>query len=106
MHLKKIEKKFSWKPIVYCTALNLLAAGSVFAASFLAMGFGLPAVFYTLATWTITVTLSFVFWTYWFLKKNKRLPSKIRFGFVAMMLALLALDWAIILSVLAALGVF
>jgi hypothetical protein len=106
MDFKKIEKGFSWKPIVCCVGLNLTAAGAVFVASFLIMGFGLLTVFYTLAAWTAAVTASFVFWICWFLKKIRHVSAKIRVGFVALMLILLAADWAVMLSVLKAFGGF
>ena len=100
MDWKKMQVTFSWKPILYCTGLNLAAAAAVFLASFLVTGSVVLTVFYTLFAWTITVTASFLYWIWWFFENIKNVPGRIKSGFVLVMLILLTSDWMIIFGFL------
>lgn len=96
MDWKNMQTTFSWRPILYCSALNLAAAGAVFLASFLITGSVIQTVFYTLFGWTFTVTVSFLYWIWWFFENIKNVPGRIKTGFTAVMLILLTSDWMII----------
>jgi len=100
MDWRKMQVKFSWKPILYCTGLNLIVAASAFLASFY-LTVSIPlTVFYTLFAWTITVTVSFLYWIWWFFAKIKNVPRKIQYAFVSVMVFLLVGEWMIIFGFL------
>jgi hypothetical protein len=100
MDWRKMQATFSWRPILLCTGLNLAAAGIVFLSSFLLTGSIYLTVFYTLFAWTFTVTVSFLYWIWWFFQNIKNVPGKIKAGFTAVMGFLLVLDWTIIFGFL------
>jgi hypothetical protein len=100
MDWRKMQTTFSWKPILLCTGLNLLVAAVAFFASFLLTANVVLTVFYTLFAWTFTVTISFLYWIWWFFKNIKNVPDRIKAGFTAVMLILLTADWMIIFGFL------
>jgi hypothetical protein len=100
MDWKGLEQGISWKPIFLCTLLNLAAAGAAFFASILLTSSFFLAIFYTLFAWIITVTMSFLFWIWWFFEKIRDVPRGIKAGFTGVMVFLLFLDWMIIFGFL------
>ena len=99
MDWRKMQTTFSWKPILLCTGLNLLVAAVAFSASFLITSSAILTVFYTLFAWTFSVTVSFLYWIWWFFE-NIKAPVGIKAAFTAVMLFLLVLDWMIIFGFL------
>jgi len=100
MDWKSLEKGISWKPILLCTLLNLAAAGAAFSGSLLVTSSVFLAVFYSLFAWIAAVTVSFLFWIWWFFEKIKSVPRSIKAGFTAVMMLLLFLDWMIVFGFL------
>jgi hypothetical protein len=64
-YYRRIEKSLDVKAIVGCWAVNLSAAGIVFAVSWILFSNVFVTVLYTLSSWTITLTLSIVYWLSW-----------------------------------------
>jgi hypothetical protein len=100
MDWRKMQVTFSWKPILLCAGLNLLAAGIVFLGSFLLTGSVITTVFNTMFGWFITLTVSVLYWIWWFFENIRNVPEKIKAAFTAVMLFLLVLDWIIIFEFL------
>ena len=67
----KMEKRFSIKPIVYCWWFNFIAVLAVFNLSMYLSVDMLLTIMYTLLTWTVTLTISIVYWLMWVQKKIK-----------------------------------
>jgi hypothetical protein len=98
---RKLEPSFSWRPIIYCVGLNLVAATAVFMLTLFATGSPRLTVVYTFYTWLVTATASFGFWIWWFFEKKMYVTDKrTKVAFVFSMLLLLAIEWFIVFSVL------
>ena len=100
MDWRKMELKFSWRPILLCTGMNLLVAGVIFLAGFALTASVYLTIFYTLLAWTFTVTVSFLYWIWWFFQNIKNVPRNIKAGFVSVMSFLLAGEWIIMFGFL------
>ncbi len=70
-YYRELEKRFAIKTIVYCWWFNFLAALAVFNLSMYLSGDMLLSILYTLVTWTITLTMSIVYWLMWTQRKLK-----------------------------------
>ncbi len=70
-YYRSMEKRFAIKPIVYCWWFNFIVALAVFNLSMYLFGDVLLTVMYTLLAWTITLTISIVYWLMWIQKKIK-----------------------------------
>jgi hypothetical protein len=70
-YYRRIEKRFAIKPIVYCWWFNFIVALAVFNLSMYLFGDMLLTVMYTLVAWTVTLTISIVYWMTWIQEKIK-----------------------------------
>ena len=70
-YYRDLEKRFSITPIVYRWWLNFIAALAVFNLSMYIFGDIFLAIMYTLVAWTITLTISIVYWLMWVQNKIK-----------------------------------
>ena len=71
-YYRKIEKRFEISPIIYCWWFNFAVAIVVFMATWFMTLEPLTTVFYTLAAWTVTLTISIIYWLAWIQKRIKK----------------------------------
>jgi hypothetical protein len=70
-YYRQLEKRFAIKTIVYCWWFNFLAALAVFNLSMYLSGDMMLAIMYTLVAWTMTLTVSIVYWLMWIQRQMK-----------------------------------
>jgi hypothetical protein len=70
-YISRIEKKIDARAILLCWAFNIVVAFIVFMASWLSMVNAFATVQYTLGAWSVTLTLSVIYWLYWIQKRLK-----------------------------------
>ncbi len=68
-YYRRLEKRFSIKPIVYCWWFNFIVALAVFNVSMYMLGDMVLTIMYTLLAWAITLTMSIVYWIMWIQRK-------------------------------------
>lgn len=64
-YYRKLEKRFDIKPIVYCWWLNFIVAISTFNISMYFFSDMIISIFYTMVAWTVTLTISIIYWMFW-----------------------------------------
>ena len=95
-YYKKIEKRLDVRAIAGCWALNFSAAGLVFLVSWLLFSNVFVTILYTLSSWTITFTLSILYWLEWI---NRRYDvRKVRAVLSSVMLLLFIAGMAVIIQ--------
>jgi hypothetical protein len=75
-YYRSVEKRFDIKPIVYCWWFNFFVALSTFVLSIYIYSNMLLAIMHTFLAWTITLTISIVYWIMWIqhrIKGNQRI---------------------------------
>lgn len=70
-YYREMEKRFAIKLIVYCWWFNFIVALAVFNLSMFLFSDIFITIMYTLIAWTITLTISIVYWLMWVQKKIK-----------------------------------
>lgn len=94
-----MEKSLNFKAIFGCLALNLIAAGGVFAATYTVTGDVNRTILYTFVSWSITISLSVGYWVWYLFRKvktNKKTKRSIAYFLVIMLATALLLVWWIV----------
>ncbi len=71
-YYRKIEKRFEISPIIYCWWFNFAVAIVVFMTAWFMTLDPIMTVFYTMSAWTVTLTISIIYWLAWIQKKIKK----------------------------------
>jgi hypothetical protein len=86
-----MEKYLNLKAIIACFSLNVIIALIVFSAAYLLIGDAFLTVFYTFISWSLTVSLSVIYWIRYVYKNvtADRHTKKIITLFLLIMLAIM-----------------
>jgi len=70
-YYRRIDKKFAIRPIVYCWWFNFIIALVVFNTSMYLFGNMFITIMHTMLAWTVTLTISIIYWLFWTQKNMK-----------------------------------
>jgi len=94
-YYRKYEKALDVKPVISCWAFNIIAALLVFATSWIIFSDVFVTVFYTLASWAFTMSLSVIYWVSWIGARIKA-SHKMKISVIAFIMILYAIGMIVV----------
>jgi hypothetical protein len=94
-YYRRVEKKLDVKKILCTWAFNFLVSGAVFLITWLAFGSVFITIIYTLSAWTVTLTVSIMYWLSWIFREIEA-KSKVKIAASLVILIMFAAALAVI----------